>query len=108
MAGRMFACHSPVGTMPSSPAWLSDCWPPWLGQLPPQTSPLTWSPPPPLVQGSDQHRGWFQSSLLTSVAANGHAPYKQVLTHGFVLDDKGEAASHRRLGRLGAAGAGMG
>ena len=42
------------------------------------------------LEGSDQHRGWFQSSLLTSVAANGHAPYKKVLTHGFVLDDKGE------------------
>eukprot|EP00752_Nemacystus_decipiens_P006878 g6179.t1 len=41
------------------------------------------------VEGSDQHRGWFQSSLLTSVAANGHAPYKTVLTHGFVLDEKG-------------------
>ena len=48
---------------------------------------------PPSLQGSDQHRGWFQSSLLTSVAANGHAPYKQVLTHGFVLDDKGEPAA---------------
>ena len=45
------------------------------------------------LQGSDQHRGWFQSSLLTSVAANGHAPYRQVLTHGFVLDDKGEAVT---------------
>jgi len=41
------------------------------------------------ISGSDQHRGWFQSSLLTSVAANGHAPYKTVLTHGFVLDEKG-------------------
>ena len=41
------------------------------------------------LEGSDQHRGWFQSSLLTSVAANGVAPYKSVLTHGFVLDDKG-------------------
>lgn len=41
------------------------------------------------MAGSDQHRGWFQSSLLTSVAANGHAPYKTVLTHGFVLDEKG-------------------
>eukprot|EP00903_Cladosiphon_okamuranus_P011908 g11184.t1 len=41
------------------------------------------------LEGSDQHRGWFQSSLLTSVAANGHAPYKTVLTHGFVLDEKG-------------------
>jgi hypothetical protein len=62
---------------------------------------------PPALQGSDQHRGWFQSSLLTSVAASGHAPYKQVLTHGFVLDDKGEPAACvsrarvclRRLGR---------
>ena len=41
------------------------------------------------LEGSDQHRGWFQSSLLTSVAVNGHAPYKTVLTHGFVLDEKG-------------------
>lgn len=41
------------------------------------------------LEGSDQHRGWFQSSLLTSVAANGIAPYKTVLTHGFVLDEKG-------------------
>ena len=40
------------------------------------------------LEGSDQHRGWFQSSLLTSVAVNGHAPYKNVLTHGFVLDEK--------------------
>ena len=41
------------------------------------------------LEGSDQHRGWFQSSLLTSVANNGTAPYKQVLTHGFTLDEKG-------------------
>lgn len=41
------------------------------------------------LEGSDQHRGWFQSSLLTSVAANNKAPYKAVLTHGFVLDEKG-------------------
>ena len=41
------------------------------------------------LEGSDQHRGWFQSSLLTSVAAEGVAPYKTVLTHGFVLDEKG-------------------
>ena len=41
------------------------------------------------LEGSDQHRGWFQSSLLTSVAVNDHAPYKTVLTHGFVLDEKG-------------------
>ncbi len=41
------------------------------------------------LEGSDQHRGWFQSSLLTSVATHGCAPYKSVLTHGFVLDEKG-------------------
>lgn len=41
------------------------------------------------LEGSDQHRGWFQSSLLTSVANNDVAPYKTVLTHGFVLDEKG-------------------
>ncbi|EFN52326.1 hypothetical protein CHLNCDRAFT_36907 [Chlorella variabilis] len=51
------------------------------------------------LEGSDQHRGWFQSSLLTSVAANGHAPYKQVLTHGFVLDDKGMKMS-KSLGNV--------
>ena len=41
-------------------------------------------------EGSDQHRGWFQSSLLTAVAINGDAPYKQVLTHGFTVDANGE------------------
>ena len=41
------------------------------------------------LEGSDQHRGWFQSSLLTGIAINGHAPYKEVLTHGFVVDNKG-------------------
>ena len=45
------------------------------------------------LEGSDQHRGWFQSSLLTSVASNGVAPYKTVLTHGFVLDEKGRKMS---------------
>jgi len=45
------------------------------------------------LEGSDQHRGWFQSSLLTSVAATGQAPYKHVLTHGFVLDEKGTKMS---------------
>ena len=41
------------------------------------------------LEGSDQHRGWFQSSLLTSVAINDVAPYKTVLTHGFTVDAKG-------------------
>ncbi|MGF1513688.1 MAG: isoleucine--tRNA ligase [Elainellaceae cyanobacterium] len=45
------------------------------------------------LEGSDQHRGWFQSSLLTSVATNGCAPYKTVLTHGFTLDEQGRKMS---------------
>ena len=45
------------------------------------------------LEGSDQHRGWFMSSLMTSVATKGHAPYKQVLTHGFTVDGKGKKMS---------------
>ena len=45
------------------------------------------------LEGSDQYRGWFNSSLITSVAVNGHAPYKSVLSQGFVLDGKGEKMS---------------
>ena len=51
------------------------------------------------LEGSDQHRGWFQSSLLTSVAANGIDPYKTVLTHGFVLDEQGRKMS-KSLGNV--------
>jgi isoleucyl-tRNA synthetase len=45
------------------------------------------------LEGSDQHRGWFQSSLLTSCAINGQAPYKALLTHGFVVDGDGHKMS---------------
>ncbi len=45
------------------------------------------------LEGSDQHRGWFQSSLLTSIAVTQEAPYKKVLTHGFALDEKGRKMS---------------
>ena len=45
------------------------------------------------LEGSDQHRGWFQSSLLESCAIYGTSPYKSVLTHGFVLDEKGKKMS---------------
>lgn len=45
------------------------------------------------LEGSDQYRGWFNSSLITSVAVNGHAPYKSILSQGFVLDGKGEKMS---------------
>ncbi|MFV1982294.1 MAG: isoleucine--tRNA ligase, partial [Thiohalomonadales bacterium] len=45
------------------------------------------------LEGSDQHRGWFQSSLLSSVAINSRAPYKSVLTHGFTVDSNGQKMS---------------
>ena len=45
------------------------------------------------LEGSDQHRGWFQSSLLESCGTRGHAPYKGVLTHGFALDGQGRKMS---------------
>ncbi len=45
------------------------------------------------LEGSDQHRGWFQSSIWTSVIENGNAPYKTVLTHGFVVDENGRKMS---------------
>ncbi|HER2939174.1 TPA: isoleucine--tRNA ligase [Streptococcus pyogenes] len=45
------------------------------------------------LEGSDQYRGWFNSSLITSVAVNGNAPYKAILSQGFVLDGKGEKMS---------------
>jgi isoleucyl-tRNA synthetase len=51
------------------------------------------------LEGSDQHRGWFQSSLVMSTALRGRAPYKTVLTHGFVLDEKGRAM-HKSTGNV--------
>jgi isoleucyl-tRNA synthetase len=51
------------------------------------------------VEGHDQHRGWFQSSLLTSVALHSDAPYKAVVTHGFVVDGKGRKMS-KSLGNV--------
>ena len=51
------------------------------------------------LEGSDQHRGWFQSSLLTSVGANGHAPYKAVISQGFTLDGQGRKMS-KSLGNV--------
>ncbi len=51
------------------------------------------------LEGSDQHRGWFHSSLLTAVGTRGKAPYKSVLTHGFVVDAKGKKMS-KSLGNV--------
>jgi isoleucyl-tRNA synthetase len=45
------------------------------------------------LEGSDQHRGWFQSSLLTTLASSEQAPFKSILTHGFTVDEKGEKMS---------------
>ncbi|ETV96703.1 isoleucine-tRNA ligase, variant [Aphanomyces invadans] len=51
------------------------------------------------LEGSDQHRGWFQSSLLTSLAVQRKAPYKNVITHGFILDERGQKMS-KSLGNV--------
>jgi len=53
------------------------------------------------LEGSDQHRGWFQSSLLLSLAANGSAPYREVLTHGFMVDADKEKISKSKQGQGG-------
>ncbi len=53
---------------------------------------LSW-PADMYLEGSDQHRGWFNSSLSTAVAVKGKAPYRQVLTHGFLVDEKGRKMS---------------
>jgi len=57
------------------------------------------SPSDLYLEGSDQHRGWFHSSLLTSVAMHGRAPYRAVLTHGFTVDENGRKMS-KSLGKI--------
>ena len=47
-------------------------------------------PPDLYIEGSDQYRGWFNSSLIGGTAVHGKAPYRQVLSHGFVMDENGE------------------
>jgi isoleucyl-tRNA synthetase len=65
----------------------------------PATHPGLGFPADLYLEGSDQHRGWFQSSLLTAVAMTGRAPYRQVLTHGFTVDEKGRKMS-KSLGNV--------
>ncbi len=72
--------HATRNTQHASPAWQSDVY----------------------LEGSDQHRGWFQSSLLLSLAGNNAAPFKTVLTHGFMVDADREKISKSKQGQGGA------
>jgi len=65
----------------------------------PAMRPEIFAPADLYLEGSDQHRGWFHSSLLTSVALHDRAPYKAVLTHGFTIDEKGRKMS-KSLGNV--------
>jgi isoleucyl-tRNA synthetase len=56
------------------------------------------------LEGADQHRGWFHSSLLAAIAARGTAPYQAVLTHGWVLDERGKVYSKSEIEKARAAG----
>jgi isoleucyl-tRNA synthetase len=56
------------------------------------------------LEGSDQHRGWFHSSLLAGIGVMGRAPYKQVITHGFVLDEQGKEYSKSAIAKAKAEG----
>jgi isoleucyl-tRNA synthetase len=69
--------HSTINSQPSTSSWQADVY----------------------LEGSDQHRGWFQSSLLLSLAGNGAAPYKTVLTHGFMVDADREKISKSKQGQ---------
>ena len=65
----------------------------WRAVVEKRANELGHTPVDMYLEGSDQHRGWFQSSLLTSIATQGKAPYKQVLTHGFVFGEDGRKMS---------------
>lgn len=65
----------------------------WRAVVNKRSAELGTTPVEMYLEGSDQHRGWFQSSLLTSVATQGIAPYKSVLTHGFVFGEDGRKMS---------------
>ncbi len=65
----------------------------WKAVVEKRSDELGHTPVDMYLEGSDQHRGWFQSSLLTSIAVQGKAPYKTVLTHGFVFGEDGRKMS---------------
>jgi len=79
--------HEVGRAVPSAPRRSEDTapHPPWQADM--------------YLEGSDQHRGWFQSSLLISLAGNGAAPYKTVLTHGFMVDADREKISKSKQGQ---------
>ncbi len=94
------ACPIAAPSTTSARRWTSSTS--GLSPAPPGTPSSTPTPTPPPAQqipadlyteGGDQHRGWFHSSLLTSVAVRGHAPYKMVATSGWTLDEQGRAFS---------------
>ena len=68
-----------------------------LGRRGRTSDPTSSTPPTYTWKGGDQYRGWFQSSMLTSIAVNGVAPYKQIITHGWTVDGEGKAM-HKSLG----------
>ena len=65
----------------------------WRAVVEKRSEQLGTTPVEMYLEGSDQHRGWFQSSLLTAIATKGISPYKSVLTHGFVMDGEGKKMS---------------
>ncbi len=65
----------------------------WRAVVEKRSEELGHTPVDMYLEGSDQHRGWFQSSLLTSIATQGISPYRTVLTHGFVMDGEGKKMS---------------
>ena len=65
----------------------------WRAVVEKRADELNHTPVDMYLEGSDQHRGWFQSSLLTAIATQGKSPYKQVLTHGFVFGEDGRKMS---------------
>jgi isoleucyl-tRNA synthetase len=83
--------HDPTGKMPVGQGRLEACppseCPSWVADV--------------YLEGSDQHRGWFQSSLLLSLAGNGAPPFKTVLTHGFMVDEDREKISKSKQGAGG-------
>ena len=104
-ASSALAATRPI-TSRSRTSWTS-------GSSPARPTPSRWRtghlpwPADLYLEGSDQHRGWFHSSLLESVGTRGRAPFKAVLTHGFVLDEQGRKMS-KSLGNVVAPAAGLG